>query len=114
MVKITPLALVFLLLAMSGPAWPKDSKTLKFAVSEAATNVTHAYYQFAQKAYHELGYEIELKKYPENRMYAQADFDKVDGILISNKAILKKHTNLIAVPVVLTQADIIVLRINSV
>ena len=113
MVKITTQVLVLLLLVMSGPAWPKDGKPLIFVASEAATDVIHAYYQFAQKAYHELGYEIELKKYPVNRMYVQADFDKVDGILISNKAILKKYTNLIAVPVVLAQSDIVVYSITK-
>lgn len=113
MLKITTQVLVLLLLVMSGPAWPKDGKSLIFVASETATNVIHAYYQFAPKAYHELGYEIELKKYPENRMYVQADFDKVDGILISNKAILEKYTNLIAVPVVLAQSDIVVYSITK-
>jgi len=103
--------LILLLLVMNGPGWSQDGKTLTLAVSDAATEVIHAYYQFSRQAYREIGYEVELKIYPIKRSYIQADFDKVDGVLIAAASILKKHKNLVSVPVVLSQVDLVVYSI---
>jgi len=104
---------ILLLLVMNGPVWSHGGNTLTLAISDAATEVIQAYHQFLRQAYHEIGYDVELKKYPIKRSYVQADFDKVDGVLIATKSILKKHKNLVPVPVVLSQVDLVVYSIDK-
>ena len=111
--KLILYILIPLLLVINGPVWSQGGRTLTFAISDAATEVIHAYYQFSRQAYHELGYEVELKRYPIKRSYLQADFEKIDGILISTESILKKHKNLQVVPVELARADLVVYSITK-
>ena len=102
---------ILLLLVMNGPAWSQGRKTLTFAISDAATEVIQAYHQFVRQAYHEIGYDVALKRYPIKRSYMQADFEQIDGILISTDFILRKHKNLQVVPVELTRIDLVVYSI---
>jgi polar amino acid transport system substrate-binding protein len=105
--------LILLLLVMNGPVWSQGRKTLTFAISDAATEVIHAYHQFSRQAYHAIGYEVDLKRYPIKRSYIQADFEQIDGILISTESILKKHKNLQVVPVELARVDLVVYSITK-
>lgn len=105
--------LTLLLLVMNGPVWSQSRKTLIFVAADSGTEAIRAYHQFFQKAYHEIGYEVELKKYPIKRTYAQVDFNQADGVLISTESILKKYNNLQVVPVELARADLVVYSITK-
>ena len=105
--------LILLLLVMNGPALSQDKEILNLAVSDAATEVVQAYHQFCRQAYHEIGYEVELKEYPVKRSYVQADLDKVDGVLIATESILMKYKNLQPVPVELARVDLVVYSITK-
>ncbi|BBO77523.1 hypothetical protein DSCW_49400 [Desulfosarcina widdelii] len=102
-----------LLLIMNSPVWAHGGKTLTFAISDAATEVVQAYHQFCRQAYHEIGYEVELKEYPIKRSLVQADLEQIDGILISTESILKKYNNLQVVPVELARVDLVVYSITK-
>ena len=113
MIKLILHILILLLLVMNGPVWSQDRQTLTFAISDAATEVIQAYEQFVRQAYHEIGYDVELKEYPIKRSLVQADLDKIDGILISTDSILKKYKNLQVVPVELARVDLVVYSITK-
>ena len=106
--------ILFLTLSiLNTAAWAESRPTLVFAASSTATAVVEAYHRLLQRAYDEIGYDVVLKRYPVKRTYVQADFDKVDGILISSKSLLADYKNLIPVPVPLAQAELVVLSITE-
>ncbi|WP_319523325.1 transporter substrate-binding domain-containing protein [uncultured Desulfosarcina sp.] len=113
MLKLVLHILILLLLVMNGPAWSQDGKTLILAVSDAATEVVQAYHQFCRQAYHEIGYDVELKEYPIKRSLVQADLEQIDGILISTDSILQKYNNLQVIPVELARVELVVYSITK-
>lgn len=107
------LQLIFFLIVsvINAPVYAQERQPFVFATSDSATPVVNAYHQFLQRVYAEIGYAIELRRYPVKRSYIQADFDKIDGILISTDSLSKDFPNLVAVPVPLTQVDLVVFSI---
>ena len=107
------LFIISIFLFMCGSVHAQNNKVLVFATSNSATGVIHAYHQFLQTVYNEVGYDVELKRYPVKRTYVEADFDKIDGILLSTDSVLKKYKNLVVVPVPLNSVDLTVFSITK-
>lgn len=107
------IALSVFMIAAGITAFAQGGGKLQLAVTAGSSPVVNAYFQFLQKAYGEIGYELTMKKYPLKRTYASANSGASDGLLITSGAIVKSFKNLAVVPVPLTHIDLMVYTVDK-
>jgi polar amino acid transport system substrate-binding protein len=100
-------------LCITSTVHAQSQKKLVFAVTENSTNIVNAYYEFLKEVYGELGYQVDMARYPLKRTYAYANSGKVDGVLIMPKDILPSLPNVFPIPTPIAQIDLMVYTVNK-
>lgn len=104
---------IFLFLLSSFPSHAEEKNHLRLCIDSEASDVTNAYFKFLQVVYRELGYSLELKKFPLRRTFINVNEGLMDGLLLTTPAALKEYNNIVLVPFPLTHIDISVFSKNK-